>query len=1222
MKIIRKLIQLALVAAALAPASAHASFFFDGNYPDIKWKTFETEHFVFHYYTESAKDHPNTTEWTARRAAKYAEIMYPKVCEQFNHFLKEKVHVVVRDQEDISNGFAVYTEDWITIWATPLYYRLRGRMDWIPDVMTHEFAHVVSLKANEVRGVGMSFGASAGGIEEDGRNDVAYAAAVPFGEGNSAPFWWTEGGAEFWTHNVGYNHWGSSRDMLLRVSILDPDATLTLDQLGVRGDKTGMDGERGYNHGYSIGLYLAEKYGQETYSKFAEASKSKYRFDWEDVIEEVLGITPEQMWQGWVQWNRDKYAKVAAEIEAQGLHEGVEATWTEPQWRTKDEKKAKAWKDLTKRERRYKREKLGLGNYYPRVSPNGEWYGVNDTRRGVLKLTFMNPDELPAFTGKWLEPDKKPEETGTDGESKPASSFRSGMANEGDDQPLTDKEKLERIPSLTWAGVGDSDWGMSPDGTKIVLSGAGARRCYGNWEFDGYNWDDLTVVDVTKVLADAEKKRSGKAKGDVFDYSCGQLRSFSKQITNDLRATQPSWSPDGQWIAFLKYGDGTYNVAKIRPDGSEVTYLTKFIDGTQIGEPRWSPDSRKLVFYVYRHEQQDLWTMNADGTDLRPITWDKAEDKDAVFVDEDSILYSTDRTGIFNVYRLDLDTGKVTQITNVIGGAQSPVLTKDGNLLYAGFTAYGHQLFGLKRAEFYNEPSEGYKLPSDAEVARNVADVEELPPVGPTRKYSAIKDMQPPVFFPIGRYDNQNVQAGGELIWWDYAGKHALIADVLLGQNQDYIVRYINDMWYPTLALVWARFNRSREIGFVYTGGEDPQVGDIKLRQQVDFYFASANMRISPRHDLSWNASFRSFDSGIGADGAELRTDYPWQFGHEGYSTSVTTGVSLNYFTVDPNTPRGSFDINPRGAREINFSADFGLSTIVDGDVDDGQPLDDYSFSTYQASYAEYIPAPWLEYLEHTIQFTAQAGFVDRNVQFNDELFAGGQHPYSSFNRINVNTEFAGFEPFSVIGETMLISSLAYRMPLYRDWDKKIGPFYFDSVYLQFFGTAGNMWSFRPRPSSLEDGPLGIAPTAQTGNIRELPLVGLFDSDRSDELESSDLIQGDEESSYSDIEIEGFNGRRYGARKPDLFHRAFPIAYKNGNRLLTDIGAEIRVRAYAYNYNPWFSFFRLAYGMQDTTGVGDQNGDRLFFDIPPADDPVGEIEKAGFRYYIGIGTGW
>src|SRR5207302_1141294 len=72
-----------LAAAALATLGiatpARASFFFDSNTPDVKWKTFETEHFIFHYYESTSKSHPGTTAFTARRAAKYGEIMYPKV---------------------------------------------------------------------------------------------------------------------------------------------------------------------------------------------------------------------------------------------------------------------------------------------------------------------------------------------------------------------------------------------------------------------------------------------------------------------------------------------------------------------------------------------------------------------------------------------------------------------------------------------------------------------------------------------------------------------------------------------------------------------------------------------------------------------------------------------------------------------------------------------------------------------------------------------------------------------------------------------------------------------------------------------------------------------------------------------------------------------------------------------------------------------------------------
>src|SRR5207253_1200888 len=119
---------------------------------------------------------------------------------------------------------------------------------------------------------------------------------------------------------------------------------------------------------------------------------------------------------------------------------------------------------------------------------------------------------------------------------------------------------------------------------------------------------------------------------------------------------------------------------------------------------------------------------------LHPLTWDKDEDKDSFYVDNDTILFASDRTGIFNIFKLEIKTGKVTQLTNVVGGAFSPELTKDGNLLYAGFTAYGHQNFGLKKSDFYNQEVEPYKLPSDKAVATNLGTSEDLPPIPATRK--------------------------------------------------------------------------------------------------------------------------------------------------------------------------------------------------------------------------------------------------------------------------------------------------------------------------------------------------------------------------------------------------------------------------------------------------------------------------------------------------------
>lgn len=52
----------------------------------------------------------------------------------------------------------------------------------------------------------------------------------------------------------------------------------------------------------------------------------------------------------------------------------------------------------------------------------------------------------------------------------------------------------------------------------------------------------------------------------------------------------PTWSPDGQWIAYVLSPGHIY---LMKPDGSGADYLT---DGEL---PSWSPDSRRIVFSRY-----------------------------------------------------------------------------------------------------------------------------------------------------------------------------------------------------------------------------------------------------------------------------------------------------------------------------------------------------------------------------------------------------------------------------------------------------------------------------------------------------------------------------------------------------------------------------------------------------------------------------------------------
>lgn len=94
--------------------------------------------------------------------------------------------------------------------------------------------------------------------------------------------------------------------------------------------------------------------------------------------------------------------------------------------------------------------------------------------------------------------------------------------------------------------------------------------------------------------------------------------SCQHAVTNSpVDDRSPAWSPDGKRIAFDHFfGAGLQDIATIRPDGTDLVRLT-----TGQGEyPAWSPDGNRIAFASSRDGDYDIYVMNADGTKERALT--------------------------------------------------------------------------------------------------------------------------------------------------------------------------------------------------------------------------------------------------------------------------------------------------------------------------------------------------------------------------------------------------------------------------------------------------------------------------------------------------------------------------------------------------------------------------------------------------------------------------
>jgi Tol biopolymer transport system component len=118
----------------------------------------------------------------------------------------------------------------------------------------------------------------------------------------------------------------------------------------------------------------------------------------------------------------------------------------------------------------------------------------------------------------------------------------------------------------------------------------------------------------------------GPTSGDIFVINPDG--SGLEQLTDSpsARNIRPDWSPDCQKIAFVSRKDGDDEIYIMNADGSEPTRLTNntFSDIA----PAWSPDGRKIVFQSNRDGNVEIYTMNADGTDQTRVTNYPGRDQD------------------------------------------------------------------------------------------------------------------------------------------------------------------------------------------------------------------------------------------------------------------------------------------------------------------------------------------------------------------------------------------------------------------------------------------------------------------------------------------------------------------------------------------------------------------------------------------------------------------
>jgi len=82
-------------------------------------------------------------------------------------------------------------------------------------------------------------------------------------------------------------------------------------------------------------------------------------------------------------------------------------------------------------------------------------------------------------------------------------------------------------------------------------------------------------------------------------------------ILEDGSATAPAVSPNGRYVVFMSQRDGNWELYRVKVDGSGLRRLTK--NGANDGLPVWSGDSRSILFVSDRGGSWGMYAMSAGG---------------------------------------------------------------------------------------------------------------------------------------------------------------------------------------------------------------------------------------------------------------------------------------------------------------------------------------------------------------------------------------------------------------------------------------------------------------------------------------------------------------------------------------------------------------------------------------------------------------------------------
>ena len=119
-------------------------------------------------------------------------------------------------------------------------------------------------------------------------------------------------------------------------------------------------------------------------------------------------------------------------------------------------------------------------------------------------------------------------------------------------------------------------------------------------------------------------------------------------------------------IVFVSTRDGNPEIYSVNADGTNLTRLTN--NPANDDAPVWSPDGKRIAFASDRDGSWEIYVMNADGTNVVRRTFSASYSRDPCWSpDGNRIVYSTLSNLALNIWTVNPDSGSPALLLEMRG---------------------------------------------------------------------------------------------------------------------------------------------------------------------------------------------------------------------------------------------------------------------------------------------------------------------------------------------------------------------------------------------------------------------------------------------------------------------------------------------------------------------------------------------------------------------------